>query len=45
MNKVLLLTFCLQTVLALQAQTNERHIEVTGISENRNRARKDSLSY
>ena len=32
-NKVLLLAFCLLTVLSLQAQTNERYIEVTGTSE------------
>ena len=32
-NKVLLLAFCLLTVLSLQAQTNERYIEVTSISE------------
>ncbi|HJA85438.1 MAG TPA: SIMPL domain-containing protein [Candidatus Bacteroides avicola] len=32
-KKVLLLAFCLLTVLSLQAQTNERYIEVTGTSE------------
>ena len=32
-NKVLLLAFCLLTVLSLQAQTNECYIEVTGTSE------------
>ena len=32
-NKVLLLAICLLTVLSLQAQTNERYIEVTGTSE------------
>ena len=32
-NKILLSVICLLTVLSLQAQTNERYIEVTGISE------------
>lgn len=32
-NKVLLSAICLLTVLSLQAQTNERYIEVTGTSE------------
>ena len=32
-QKVLLLTICLLAILSLQAQTNERYIEVTGTSE------------
>ncbi len=32
-NRVLLLVICLLTALSLQAQTNERYIEVTGTSE------------
>ena len=32
-NRVLLFVICLMTALSLQAQTNERYIEVTGISE------------
>ena len=32
-NKILLSAICLLTVLSLQAQTNERYIEVTGVSE------------
>ena len=32
-NRILLLVICLLTALSLQAQTNERYIEVTGTSE------------
>ena len=32
-NKILLSVICLLTVLSLPAQTNERYIEVTGVSE------------
>ena len=32
-NRILLLVVCLLTALSLQAQTNERYIEVTGTSE------------
>ena len=32
-NKIFLSVICLLAVLSLQAQTNERYIEVTGTSE------------